>query len=213
MSKFNPFTLTLLSFLLSATLTAQTGESSKKREIYISKAGFSTSNFGFQYKASPNGKLYFRLGVVDAGLSYVSYRPVTTTTYPSSSFTLSLDIEAGIEFRKQLTDRLSIYTGVNLLAGGHFDREILENPLIPVVMQNIDTYIFSPGLSFESGVLFRLKDGFMLGGEIAPRLLTQFRFVETQTDYNSSDYTRHSYLNMNFDTESVRVSLVYQWDK
>lgn len=199
----------LANILSSHIVDAQT----KTRELYLTGIGITDLQFGLQYKASPNGKIFFRYSFINFETSYNKHTPSSTTIFPSSDFHTHLGLEAGIEIRKNINQRMVIYTGLNLIAEGDFMREKSDNPLLPAEFREMDRYTISPGLGLNSGVILNLGSGLMLSAEIAPKILMNFILIEDQVDPDNKTFTRYTTFDMLLNTQSVSISIIYQWNK
>jgi hypothetical protein len=203
--------LSIITGLISSSLFAQESETGKIRELNISGNLLSFNNLGLQYKSELKNGSFFRLGLtnINSSLSKRKYG-TPSTSLNSNSTSFSGKFEVGLEKRKQITDKLTAFYGINLMTSTSFQRTKREDPTLSLDLRHVDDFSINPG--FNSGFIFKITRAFSISAEIIPELIYTYssheRIVGT---IKAKDIQTGGSLNL--DNESVRVSLVYQWNK
>lgn len=108
--------LIILLFISTYSVLSYGQDSVKTRnnEFYLTIANFSPVNVHLKYKRQIGNKTYFNVALVNLSASSNTVEWQTSTSFPISKLSYSAGIEFGIEFRKQLTKRFSLFHGPNL---------------------------------------------------------------------------------------------------
>jgi hypothetical protein len=83
-------------------------------EFYLTIANFSPVNVHLKYKRQIGNKTFFKVGLVNLSASSNNQQYKNSSNFWTSTLSYSAGIELGIEFRKQLTKRFSLFHGPNL---------------------------------------------------------------------------------------------------
>jgi len=215
MKKLNPHLILLILFgLLSSSLFAQELETGKIKELYLSVSPLSFSNFGLLYKSELKHNNFFRLGFT--GFNFDHKKPhYGSPNPPSGDYVAVTDIsgrfEVGLEKRKQITDKLTAFHGINFITSTSFQRNKLE-PSITQDLDDLDNFSITTGLGFNFGFIVKIAGDFSISAEIIPELVYKYSSTERIAGLiKVKDSNKHG--SFNIDNESVRVSFIYQWHK
>ena len=208
----NIFISLFLFGLLSSGLFAQESSNGKTRELYLSGNLLTFDNFGLQYKSETKKGNYFRVGMTSLVSHFLKSNPASPTLYNHTSTNLSGGFDIGLEKRKQVTERLTAFYGINLTASTDFQRSKYDDPTLPANLRFTDDFNISPGLGFNSGFILNVLNNFSISAEIMPRLLMIFNSNQNVIGTNKVKDTNMGG-SFNFNSSSVRISFVYNWIK
>jgi hypothetical protein len=206
------FVVIILAVFFPSSLFAQESGKSRIREIYLNGNLLTFNNFGLQYKSeTPKGN-FFRIGVTTFNSDVVKYKPGSSVLFGTISTNISGGFEIGLEKRKQLTEKLSAFYGINFTSTANFARSKNDNPAIPADLRYTDSFNINPGLGFNSGFILKITADFLMSAEIIPQIL--FRYSSSE-GVEGSNKVKHVNTggSLNFDNQSVRVSVIYRWNK
>lgn len=205
--------IAILFALISQSLVAQESETGKIKELYLSGNLFTFNNFGLQYKSELKSGNFFRIGVNEINFEYSKQNVGSPSAiYPSSSSLYAETFEVGLEKRMQITNRMTAFYGINFVTMTSFQRNKREDPTLPADSRHLVYFSLSPGFGFNSGFIFKITEEFSLSAEVIPRLL--FKYSSTERIAGSTKVKDSSTgLSLNLDNQSVRVSLIYKWNK
>lgn len=205
--------VTILFGLLSQSLLAQESETTKIKELYLSGNLLTFNNFGLQYKSELKNGNFFRIGVTDIYSEVTKHNYGSPTpTLPSTSTNFAGAFEIGLEKRTQITNKLTAFYGVNFVITTSFQRNKREDPTLPSDLRHLDDFSINPGLGFNSGFIYKINDEFSISAEVIPRLLYNYSSTQRISGLNKVNDTTQGG-SFNLDNQSVRVSLIYKWDR
>ncbi len=203
--------LFLLGFL-SSGLIAQEPMNDKTREIYLSGNLLTFNNFGFQYKSETKKGNYFRVGANNLQYNISKHNPASPTQYDHVSSYLTGGLDIGLEKRKQITERLSAFCGINLAVSASFLRDKDNDPALTDELSFTDDWDIRPGLGFNSGFILKILNDFSISAEIIPRLYYLHSSNQIIQGTEKLKSTNNSGI-LELNNQSVRISLIYHWTK
>jgi hypothetical protein len=125
---------------------------------------------------------------------------------------MSLDLNIGIEKRKEIIDRLQFFYGVDVFFSSSYERLRRDDPTVPRELRFTDHYSIGPGLDFNTGFILNIFKDFFIAAEVTPYLAYYYtkrkeivNQVKTTSTINNA--------NFNFSNQNIRLSLVYRWIK
>ncbi|MFW5879573.1 MAG: hypothetical protein ACOCUV_01985 [bacterium] len=187
-----------------AFLTLNAQQDTIKKEFYISTSSNSLNLFGFQYKTAINPGTYLKISLLDIKLLYTNETPSEVDVYQVNDLDLSFDLNVGIEKRKKITGRLYLFYGLNVILSAELERHKVDNPHIPKADRITREEYYLPGIGFNSGILLKFNDQIGLATEFTPKLNYVYRIRRLR---------RTTGLEFDFDTESIKISFIYTWNK
>jgi hypothetical protein len=206
--------LSILFCSLSSSPFAQELETGKIKELYLSGSLLNFSNFGLQYKSELKHNNFFRLGFTGFNYDYEKLHNGSPNP-PSGDYVavthISGRFEVGLEKRKQITDKLTAFHGINFITSTRFQRNKLASS-ITQDLGYLDDFSITTGLGFNFGFIFKIAGDFSISAEIIPELVYKYSSTERIVGpIKVKDSNKQG--SFNIDNESVRVSFLYQWHK
>ncbi|HER09637.1 MAG TPA: hypothetical protein ENO20_12085 [Bacteroides sp.] len=202
----------VISGLTIIRLTAQSVQPENSREIYFSMDPIGSKAYGMQYKTGLNENTMLRFAFSSFNAAFSSTRPALSYNYPSTQLDIGGGLEAGLEKRVLLTEKVSAFYGVDFVAQMAYTHQRSDNPTLPEDIRALNDVTLSPGFGFKSGLLLHLKNGFFAAVELSPRLFYQFSSDEQRAG-NHVAADRHHTFGFNADVEAMKISLAYRWHK
>jgi hypothetical protein len=197
---------------ISSSLFAQDPGETRSREIYLSGNILTFSDFGLQYKSELQNNTWFRIGLASLNPYYHQENPGSSGAYDHSFFNISGSFDLGLEKRRSINEKLIAFYGINLYSSVNFNRNKTEDPALPLGLRYVDTYNFSSGFGFNSGLILNLSDNFAISAEIKPRLLINYSSSQYVTGtYKTTDTSMGG--SFSFNSSSVSISFIYRWSK
>lgn len=201
------FILLNLIFITHNT-KAQDSIPSRAREFYLSLSDFSPVNISLRYKKQISEKRYLKLGLVSLMANMSSSNNQSSASFPVKNENYSGGLEFGIEFRRVLSRKFSMFHGPSLRGLYQYSMNRNLNPGVPPNQQKNDSHTINGGIVYSLGLLFHLNSNFYLAAEISPSV-----YLSYQKSGKDVAGSRSSYYNggIGFDSRSAMISLVYRF--
>ena len=211
MKKLHYLFIPILFGLLSQNILAQESVPIRIKELYLSGNFLSFNNLGIQYKSQLNNGKFFRIGLTDISASLSKQNPYQSGfSLPSARTEFSGTFEIGLEKRAKITERLSVFYGLNFVTSFSFHRTKTEDPSLSIELRHLGDFNISPGLGFNSGFICKISNEFSASAEISPKLLYNYTSFERIFESAKVKDTTQG-VSFNFNNQSVRLSLIYSW--
>jgi len=131
---------------------------------------------------------------------------------PSTVTDLAGTFDIGLEKRKQITNKLTAFYGINFVVMTTFQRTKTEDPALSRDLRHVSVFSVNPGLGFNSGFIYTISGEFSIAAEISPRLLYHYSTTERISGaIKVNDTTQGG--SVNIGNQSVKFSLIYHWIK
>lgn len=178
------------------------------KEFYLSFSNFSPLNVSLRYKKQISEKRYLKIGLVSLMANMSSSTNQSSSSFPIKNENYSGGLELGIEFRKVLSRKFSMFHGPSLRGLYQYSMNKNLNPGVPQNQQKNDSHTINGGIVYSLGLLFHLNSNFYLAAEISPSV-----YLSYQNSVRDVAGSRSSYYNggIGFDSRSVMISLVYRF--
>lgn len=207
MKKQIVYFLILLS-CISKSIIAQDSTKTKIKEYYLTFASFSPFNIQLQFKKQVAKKTFFKLSLVNLSYNESHFSGSNSGQISTSSITYSGGLQLGLEFRKHLTKKFSLYHGPNLRATYDLSISRNYNPMIPQQQQKNTTQTLQGAIPYTLGLLFNITDHILIASEINPSIRYDYSWY---TDGQNSDKNfGTNRINIGFDNRFATISLVYR---
>jgi hypothetical protein len=204
--------LSIIIGLFSSYSFGQDSENSKTKEIYLSSNILSFNNLGLQYKSELKKGSFFRIGLNNINSDLTKQNYGALSAIPRTTTNFAVKFEVGLEKRKQITEKLSAFYGINFITETSFQRIKREDPTLPRNLRHLDNFSINPGFGFNSGFILKITGAFSVSAEIIPELVYNYSSSESIVGAAKVKDTRNGG-SIKLGNESVRVSLIYQWNK
>ncbi|HDS07686.1 MAG TPA: hypothetical protein ENO05_08675 [Bacteroides sp.] len=169
-----------------------------------------TKTYGIQYKTNLNDHTILRFAFSSFDAGFKATRPAQSSQYPSSTFGIGTDMEAGIEKRVSFTEKVSAFYGIDFVFGFGWMHNQSDNPSLSIDSRNTNDFSISPGIGFKSGILLELRNGFFAAAEISPMLFYRFTSDE-QISGTRTAVSREHDLGFQANADALKISLAYRW--
>lgn len=178
------------------------------KEFYLSFSNFSPLNVSLRYKKQISEKRYLKLGLVSLMANMSRSNNQSSSSFPVSSENYSGGLEVGIEFRRILSRKFSMFHGPSLRGLYQYAMNKNLNPSVPQNQQKNDSHTVNGGIVYSLGLLCHLNSNFYLAAEISPSV-----YLSYQQSGKDAVGNRSSYYNggIGFDSRSAMISLVYRF--
>jgi hypothetical protein len=197
----------ILIFVYTHT-QAQDTTGTMRKELYISFVNFSPLNFSLKYKKQIAPKRYFKIGLVALSANISSSKAPSGASFPITNSSYSGGIELGIEFRKAITKKLSLFHGPSLNCIYQYSLRKDLNPSVPQNQQKKDSDVISGSIPYTIGCLFQVYTNFHVAAEINPSIYGSYR----RSEVNANGGRGTSYDGgLGFDNRYAGISLVYRY--
>mgnify|MGYP000966847993 FL=1 len=200
--------LTLSLFVSCFISIAQDSTKTKTKEYYLTFADFSLLNLQLKYKRQISKSSFIKLGLINLSANIKSDRANNSAIFPTSQSEYSAGLEFGIEFRKQINKKFSLYHGPSL--GFSYNRNVSKtlNPLIPSNQQKNTTQIYKGSIPYTLGILFNLNSNILVSAELNPSI--NYNYIDFKYGGNSIFNTATQNYNIGFNNKLVLLSIVYR---
>lgn len=181
---------------------AQDTTPGKIREYYLSFGNFSPVDLHLKYKKQIRDKLFFKLGLVSLSARVSQSGNVNPNSFPVQTQNYSGGLEFGIEWRKTLTPKFTVFHGPALR--GIYDMTLIwrADPSIPQPQQKASTFGIHGSVPYSIGFLYQIYQNFFLSAEITPSVYLSYQDNQ-QNSYNVN-------AGLGFDNRFGLISLVFR---
>jgi hypothetical protein len=202
--------LFILIFLCIYNLSSfgQDSIKTKTKEYYLTLADFSPVTLQLKYKQQIGKKSYFKIGLVNLSAYYNSQHSQSLNYFPTSNSGYSGGIEVGIEFRKQLTKRFTLFHGPNLSFSYNKSALRVLDPSIPQANQKNTSQSYSGSIPYTLGILFNLSSNILIAAEIDPNI--KYNYMSNKNGQNNLLNNISENISVGFDNRIVLLSVVYR---
>lgn len=180
----------------------------KAKEYYLTFADFSPFTIHLKYKKQIRQKSYFKLGLINLSGSYNEQGQRNPLTSPMATTNYSGGLQIGLEFRKTLSNKFTLFHGPNV--NYTYQKSIYRtlDPTIPTSQQKDIFETHTASIPYSLGILFNLTTNILISAEINPsiNLVTN----SSRKGQNSLSNTYSNSLNFSLDNRYGLISLVYR---
>ena len=200
-------TAMVLCLLMSAAFgLAQENNSKRITEYYLTPLSFDRLSFSLKYKRQLKQNKFIKIGLIDLGGYLQNFKPNSSGLFPANTFQYSAGFQVGIEKRKTLNDRFSLFHGPNIGASyRHFQSELLD-PALPVSDRKTISRQQVVSLNYTIGALLNVTDRILLAAEVNPGLYYTFTYDKVLINQSGRNASISGGLSTNF----VQLSLAYR---
>jgi len=184
---------------------AQEEQGKKAHEIYLYGSLKELSLNGIAFKKEINKGHFLRIGAANLGYLSASLEPDDPQSSMGHYFMGG--IQVGLENRHSLTEKLSAFYGVDVTASVLYMK---DESIHPDYIDSNRSVSFTPGLSFGSGLIFSVIKNLSVSLELDPSISLSFLSIKS-TDETSTDKSKGKGCIIDFDTDDVRLALIYRW--
>ena len=157
-----------------------------KNEISVSASKLTFESFSLKYARNIHKDLWFKVGVIDLEGIFHKNTPLFGD-FVSKTASFNGGLLVGVEKQKS-TNKWEFTYGLNLQMIYNYSNYTTENPTVPAIRRDIDSYKYSPGIGFGLGFFYRINPSISLGFEINPSVNYAFINGEnTSTGYEFRD--------------------------
>jgi hypothetical protein len=195
----------ILLMLLSMPGKAQDTTRHKIREYYLTLGNFSPINVNLRYKKQIREKMFFKVGLVSLSANY--NHSGNGSTFPTSNENYSGGLECGVEWRRTMTKKLTLFHGPALRGVYELSVNRNRNPAVPQNQQTMAVQSLSGSVPYSIGLLFHAYENFFVSAEINPSFYFSYRDNLAQNPF------QHAYgvnAGFGFDNRYGQISLVYR---
>lgn len=206
----------LLHFTLLFSFVPAISQTYQGDELYATVNSLRDLDFGFAYKYSMKEDVFLRLDLLSASFSNKKHEnfnmvsPSGTLLNVTEQKDSNYQLGIGIEKRKPFNSSVSFLYGISLIGGrsGQITEAFTANDK---VLTNIKYGSWSYGGGANLGVLVKLADQFLLGGELLPKyLISQEKMEYIASAAISNQVQKTTTQSFGLSMHDVRLSLVYR---
>ena len=214
MKKLNNLFILILIFFLNSNILNGQESSPLSKEIYLYGKFLDFGNLGLEYKSELKEGTFLRIGINRLNFNFDKTKTglISSNNYPTKFSNLTGRFEIGIERRKNITDKLSAFYGVDVFTEGRFMRNKSENPNYPADLRFTDDLTVTPGLSFNSGFILNIKGAFSIATVLAPEIAYTYSSKEMVVNSTKVKATQNEG-SLNIGNQYIQIGLIYKWDK
>jgi hypothetical protein len=190
------YSILTLAFALIITINSKAQDSPPERikEFQLAFSGFSPLNTQIKYKQQINQKIFFKIGLVNLSMNSYGANSLFGSNYTQIS--LNGGLELGLEFRKNLSDKLTLFHGPNIsyiYSYRGFNRDIYPSP------NNESTHM--ERLSYTLGLMYSINSNIFIGAEINPGF-----YLQQNKNHNLNSRTIYS--GFSLDNRIGQISII-----
>jgi hypothetical protein len=200
----------ILFVLLTNILCGQdtTRTKARTKEYYLTFADFSPFTIHLKYKKQISQKTFFKLGLINLSGSYNEYGQNNPLTSPVGHTNYSGGLQIGLEFRKVLSNKFTLFHGPNI--NYTYQKSIFRNidPTIPASQQRDILETHTGSVPYSLGLLFNLSANILVSAEINPSI--NYVTNTAQKGQNPLANTYSNSIGFSLDNRYGLISLVYR---
>ena len=202
--------LIILLFICIYSLNSFGQDSVKTRikEYHLTLADFSPVTLQLKYKRQIGKKTYFKIGIVNLSAYGNSQKRLDQNSFPTNNSSYSGGLELGIEFRKQLNKRFSVFHGPNLSFSYRKSISRTLDPKIPTSEQKNTSESYRGSIPYSLGVLISLSSNILVSAELNPNI--SYNYQDYKDGQNPQGDNISENISIGFDNRIVLLSIVYR---
>lgn len=179
--------------ILAQAQEENTGE--KTKEFFLSFTNLSPVSISIAHKRQLKNNTYLKFGLIDMSLQTNSNFSKNSIR---SSISYSVGMEAGVEFRKEITENFTFYHGpsVSVTYGNNISR------IDTLALASVQSPSYTGAIPYALGMLVKLNDHFLVSAEINPGITITYRKFSSSSYNISTDF--------NFSNRFALLSFVYR---
>jgi hypothetical protein len=201
-------TVMITFLIISTTVISQDSIKPKINEYYLGLAGFSPLSIQLKYKRQIKEKTFFKVGLIELFANTNSRAYSNSSQSKTNYWRYSAGLEIGIEFRKLISNRFSLYHGPNINYSYSRDQSRVFSPILTQEQQKTSITRNNFSLPYTLGILFNVTSNILISAEINPAI--SYAIVDLKNGQNPSVNTNESYVNFNFSNRLGLLSIVYR---
>ncbi|MDX2172426.1 MAG: hypothetical protein SFY56_04855 [Bacteroidota bacterium] len=178
------------------------------KEYYLTLADFSPVTLQLKYKRQIGKKTYIKIGLVNLSAYSNEQQLENPNFFPTYNSGFSGGLELGIEFRKQLTKKFSVFHGPNLSFSYLQNMSKTLNPAIPTSQQKSISESYRGSIPYSLGILFNLNSNILVSAEINPNINYNYQTYKNGQNPQANNISQN--INIGFDNRIVLLSIVYR---
>jgi hypothetical protein len=193
---------------ISTTVISQDSIKPKINEYYLGLAGFSPLSIQLKYKRQIKEKTFFKVGLIELFASTNATGFSSTSQFKTTFWRYSAGLEIGIEFRKLISNRFSLYHGPNINYSYSRDQSRVFSPVLTQEQQKTSVTRNNFSLPYTLGLLFNITPNILISAEINPAI--SYAIIDLKNGQNPSVNNNEDYANFNFSNRLGLLSIVYR---
>ena len=188
------------------TLSLQNTSKSRIQEFYLTVADFSPFSIHLKYKRQIGSRTFLRIGLTNLSVFKQRQEHSNSTEFPFESSGYSAGAQIGIEFRKSLSNKFSVFHGPNLrYMYSNSTSRLFDPSLSPNNQKNVSTRHLG-SIPYSIGILFNITPNILISGEINPAISIQ----ATTYANGTSPKLNSTSASFSFDNRFCLISIVYR---
>lgn len=196
----------ILLFLILPLTTTLAQEENRIQEIGLTTSNF--NNFGITYRTGKDNNSLWRFSALSSSINSESSNSNSTEINNSD---LGIGIQVGKERRSTVSEKFELRYGLDL--GYQYDHGVQER-IETAPDQTFEDSFNSHEMAISGvfGFNFLVTKGFILGGEVLPRVYYRsFKRESNVVGTNTSATSETDRFGFNLNTSSIRLSFVYRF--
>lgn len=206
--------LKLATLIVSVFMAATAFSQEKNRELYITNSlqnwNLTSLSFELEYKSQLKDNTYLRLR---SGSNYFTTTnisdPNDAAKIVGRNYNIRGGLGIGLEKRKQLSDNIMFFNGLNIYGNYITNFEKFTDPAYTFVDQERRSYYPHVALTYHVGMYINLKERLLLGLTYEP-----FLYYQRQREYQGTTKTKVSdTFGANISPSNLSIMLGVRWHK
>lgn len=194
------FVVIAMALVCGFQLAAQDSGISKSKEYWISAPlpqNFNPFSLTFDYKVNLKNNTWLTFSALNLAFQCNENKPVNSYDFKTSSLYYSGGVAFGLEFRKTLTSKLTLFHGPQLYYGYSNDTYTTMDPSYAVNQRKVFTRTHSGGINYPIGLMYSINDHLFVAAQLTPGAALHYTDYEnrmnptfgTQTTSGSFGFT------------------------
>lgn len=181
-------------------LAAQESENEKSKEYWLSAPlpqNFNPFSLTFDYKVNLKNNTWLSISALDLSFGISKHSHSNSYEFASTSMSYSGGLGVGLEFRKVLSPKLTLFHGPQLYYGYSNDTYATMDPSYAVNQRKVFTRTHSGGINYPIGLMYSINDHLFIAAQLTPGAALHYTDYEnrmnptfgTQTTSGSFGFT------------------------
>lgn len=158
-------------FVCCIQLSAQDSETSKSKEYWLSAPlpqNFNPFSLTFDYKVNLKNNTWLSFSALNLAFQYNENKPVNSYDFKTSSLYYSGGVGFGLEFRKTLTPKLTLFHGPQLHYTYSNEVFTTYDPSYAADQRKILTSRHAGGINYPIGLMYSINDHLFVAAQLTP---------------------------------------------
>jgi len=204
------FVVIAMALICGFQLAAQESGTSESKEYWISAPlpqNFNPFSLTFDYKMNLKNNTWLSISALDLSFGISKHSHSNSYEFASTSMSYSGGVGFGLEFRKTLTPKLTLFHGPQLYYSYANDIYKTNSPAYAVGQNKMLTRRHTGGISYPIGLMYSINDHVFVAAQLSPGAAFHYNDFENRMNPTSGMQTTSGSFGFTDNVGSISIVL------